>query len=166
MTNPYMILGLSNDATNEEIRQEYKRKALKYHPDKIKDEIKRKKYETKFKLIKEAYEEIMKQRQQKQVQVHEMSPLTTMFQDMFQRMNDFDTMDKNFENRIQNLHKTFNTIDVNQSNKGNFYSKRVFYSNINGKKIKKVEENINGQIHQYEEYDDRQPNNVHQLKKN
>ena len=176
--NPYMVLGVSNDTNDEEIKQEYKRKALKYHPDKIKDESKRKRYETKFKLIKDAYEEIVKQRQQPTTvsqtfnnqQNFGVSPFTTLFQDVFQRMNDFDTMGQQFEQRIGNLSKTFANLDVNhnQGNNsgGNFYSKRVFFSNVNGKKIKKVEENMNGQIHQYEEYDDSQANRTQQLKKN
>jgi len=179
-----MVLGLSNDASDEEIKQEYKRKALKYHPDKIKDESKRKRYETKFKVIKDAYEEIVKQRQQQSSLASSqrsrfshphagMPPFTTIFQDMFQRMNDFDTMGQQFEQRIEDLHKSFTNIDVNHDeprkkpDTGNFYSKRVFFSNINGKKIKKVEENMNGQIHQYEEYDDNgNATRTQQLKKN
>lgn len=176
--NPYMILGLSNDASDEEIKQEYRRKVLKYHPDKIKDESKRTRYETKFKLIKDAYDEIVKQRQQPTTVSQTLNnqqkfgafPFTTMFQDAFQRMNDFDAMSQQFEQRIGNLNKTFANLDVNH-NQGNsaggkFYSKRVFFSNVNGKLIKKVEENNNGQIHQYEEYDDSQTNRTHQLKKN
>jgi len=47
----YEILGVSKDATKEEIKKAYKKLALKYHPDVSKD----KDSEEKFKEISEAY---------------------------------------------------------------------------------------------------------------
>ncbi|MBT4540020.1 molecular chaperone DnaJ [Candidatus Woesearchaeota archaeon] len=49
----YDILGVNKEATKEEIKKAYKKKAMKYHPDKAPSE-KNKEYEEKFKEINEA----------------------------------------------------------------------------------------------------------------
>ncbi len=57
------ILGLSFDASREDIRRRFKELALKYHPDKLQnlDEEFRKFGEEKFKEIKSAYDYLMEQ---------------------------------------------------------------------------------------------------------
>ncbi|KAJ3189364.1 hypothetical protein HDU85_002993 [Gaertneriomyces sp. JEL0708] len=50
----YATLGVSKDATDEEIKKAYRRLALKWHPDKNPD--KREEAEQNFKLVCEAYE--------------------------------------------------------------------------------------------------------------
>lgn len=50
----YEILGVSKDASEDQIKKAYRRLALKYHPDKA-PEDKKKEYEQKFKDISEAY---------------------------------------------------------------------------------------------------------------
>lgn len=57
-TDLYALLGVSQGASESEIKSAYKRAALKFHPDKQqgKSEEEKKEAETKFKSIGEAYE--------------------------------------------------------------------------------------------------------------
>ena len=62
--NPYSILGISDTATNEEVKKAYRRLAMKFHPDKVEnlgEEVK-KNAEQQFREINEAYETIKNQR--------------------------------------------------------------------------------------------------------
>lgn len=49
----YKILGISKNCTSEDIKQAYKKLAIKYHPDRTK--LDKKHAEHKFKEISEAY---------------------------------------------------------------------------------------------------------------
>lgn len=62
--NPYDILEISAEATDEEIKKAYRQAALKYHPDRVAHlgEDVKKDAEEKFKKVAEAYETIKKQR--------------------------------------------------------------------------------------------------------
>ncbi len=61
----YEILGVSRDATEEEIKKAYLKLAMKYHPDKAPPD-KKKEYEEKFKEINEAYEVLSDPQKRKQ----------------------------------------------------------------------------------------------------
>jgi curved DNA-binding protein len=52
-TDYYQVLGVSRDATPDEIKKAYRKLAMKYHPDKVKGD--KKPAEEKFKQISEAY---------------------------------------------------------------------------------------------------------------
>ena len=54
MTNYYTILDINKNATKDEIKNAYKKLAMKYHPDKNIDN--KKEAEEKFKQVSEAYE--------------------------------------------------------------------------------------------------------------
>ena len=60
----YRILGVKSTATNDELRQAYRRLALLYHPDRIqtRDEASRLQAEKMFQLINEARDRIWKLR--------------------------------------------------------------------------------------------------------
>lgn len=55
MSNPYHVMGLAPDCSTEEVNKRYRALALRYHPDKCKEEI----GDEKFKLISKAYQEII-----------------------------------------------------------------------------------------------------------
>ena len=60
MADPYEILGVSRDASEEEIKKAYKRLSRKYHPDANLDNPKA--AEEKFKQIQQAYQQVMKEK--------------------------------------------------------------------------------------------------------
>lgn len=51
--DPYLVLGVSKSATQDEIKKAYRKLAMQYHPDKNKGD---KKAEEKFKEMSAAYE--------------------------------------------------------------------------------------------------------------
>ena len=62
MTNPYDVLGVSRDASEEEIKKAYKTLSRKYHPDANINNPNKAQAEEKFKEIQAAYQQIMKER--------------------------------------------------------------------------------------------------------
>ncbi len=60
----YQMLGISPDASDDEVRQAYRRMAMKYHPDRVatQDEETRSRAERLFKAVGEAKERIFKYR--------------------------------------------------------------------------------------------------------
>ena len=63
MTNPYEVLGVSPDASDEEIKKAYRALAKKYHPDNYADSPLADVAEQKMKEVNEAYDEINNMRQ-------------------------------------------------------------------------------------------------------
>lgn len=56
--DPYQVLGLTKDASNDDIKKAYRRLAMKYHPDRVEglgEDVKRN-AEAQFRKINEAYE--------------------------------------------------------------------------------------------------------------
>lgn len=62
MKNPYEVLGVSPDASDEEVKKAYRSLARKYHPDKYRDSDLADVATEKMKEINAAYEEIQKMR--------------------------------------------------------------------------------------------------------
>ncbi len=62
MTDPYKVLGVTPNATDEEIKQAYRELVRKYHPDKYVDTDLAEMATEKMKEVNAAYEEIQRQR--------------------------------------------------------------------------------------------------------
>ncbi len=62
MHDPYQVLGVSRNATEEEIKKAYKALSRKYHPDANINNPNKEQAEEKFKEIQQAYQQVMKER--------------------------------------------------------------------------------------------------------
>lgn len=63
MNNPYAVLGVSEDASEEEIKKAYRALSRKYHPDANVNNPNKDQAEEKFKQIQQAYQQIMRERE-------------------------------------------------------------------------------------------------------
>jgi molecular chaperone DnaJ len=62
MRDPYQVLGISRDATEEEIKKAYKGLSRRYHPDMNINNPNKEQAEERFKEVQAAYQQIMKER--------------------------------------------------------------------------------------------------------
>lgn len=62
MKDPYLVLGVSRDATNDEIKKAYRALCRKYHPDVNRDNPNQDEYKQRFTEVGEAYRTIMDER--------------------------------------------------------------------------------------------------------
>lgn len=63
ITDPYKVLGVSRDASEEEIKKAYRNLSRRYHPDANINNPNKDQAEEKFKELQQAYEQIMKERE-------------------------------------------------------------------------------------------------------
>ena len=63
MFDPYSVLGVSRDASDEEIKKAYRRLSRMYHPDANINNPNKAQAEEKFKEVQQAYDQIMKERE-------------------------------------------------------------------------------------------------------
>lgn len=62
MSDPYKVLGVSKDATDDEIKRAYRELSRKYHPDANVNNPNKDKAEEMFKLVQQAYNQIMNEK--------------------------------------------------------------------------------------------------------
>ena len=62
--DPYQVLGISRSASDEEIKKAYRALSRRYHPDANVNNPNRAQAEEKFKQVQQAYDQIMKEKQQ------------------------------------------------------------------------------------------------------
>lgn len=62
MRDPYQILGVSRDASEEEIKKAYRSLSRKYHPDANVNNPRKDEAEAKFKEVQQAYQQVIKER--------------------------------------------------------------------------------------------------------
>ena len=63
MTDPYEVLGVSRDASTEEIKKAYRTLSRKYHPDANINNPNKAEAEEKFKQVQQAYKQIMEEKE-------------------------------------------------------------------------------------------------------
>jgi len=63
VTDPYKVLGVSRDASEEDIKKAYRTLSRKYHPDANINNPNKDKAEEMFKVVQQAYNQIMKERE-------------------------------------------------------------------------------------------------------
>ena len=64
MMDPYQVLGVSRSASDEEIKKAYRNLSRRYHPDANINNPNKAQAEEKFKQVQQAYDQIMKEKQQ------------------------------------------------------------------------------------------------------
>ena len=64
MNDPYKVLGVSRGATDEEIKKAYRGLSRRYHPDANVNNPNKEQAEQRFKEIQQAYNQIMKEKEQ------------------------------------------------------------------------------------------------------
>lgn len=64
MTDPYQVLGVDRSASDDEIKKAYRSLSRRYHPDANVNNPNKAQAEERFKQVQQAYDQVMKERQQ------------------------------------------------------------------------------------------------------
>jgi len=138
MKTYYEILEIDKTASKEEIKNSYKKLALKYHPDRNQDYNKKAECEDKFKEISEAYEILSDDEKKKNYDRGQNIVLNNNPFDTFQTTFNFNPFTDNiFDININGL----SNINISHSN---IHSTSINTTTqiINNKKITKIQKTI------------------------
>lgn len=129
-SNPYRVLGVTETASQEEIRRQYRALCLKYHPDKNtqRSTPERTVVESKFKQLQEAYSQIGTAEGRRNWNLRQSSPFPSPFSSTTQTQNQYST---NFQNDDDLFAQAFRSY-TSQSRSGpshRFYTTRDFGRN-------------------------------------
>eukprot|EP01083_Nonionella_stella_P298024 1011861_1 len=163
----YEILGVDKDVDQKAIKKAYRKLALKWHPDRNRDN--QKEAEQKFKEIGQAYEVLSDPRKRKAYDNGGMDKVFMDFGDIFEHFNENSFFDDIFGDndpflRNNNLFSQFNMNDdfggfssfssssFGGFGGGNVMSQSISTTYINGKKIttKKMTKNGESIVEKYE----------------
>ena len=64
MRDPYEVLGVSRNASDEDIKKSYRKLSRKYHPDANVNNPNKAQAEERFKEVQQAYQQIMREKEQ------------------------------------------------------------------------------------------------------
>ena len=64
MRDPYSVLGVERDASDEDVKKAYRKLSRRYHPDANINNPNKEQAEEKFKQVQQAYEQIMREKEQ------------------------------------------------------------------------------------------------------
>jgi len=143
----YAILGLQNNATDDEIKKGYKKMAIKYHPDKhaTSSEEDKLKAEEEFKKVGEAYEVLTnkdKYAQQNSFRQHSFRRHNIdpheIFKQMFQDIN-ISGVNSNPFNARSNI-----SINIPGNMQSNCVMRSSSISIKDGKRVETIQETVNG----------------------
>lgn len=142
MKTYYEILEIEKTASKDEIKNSYKKLALKYHPDRNQDYNKKEQCEDKFKEISEAYEILSDDEKKKNYDKGQNVVLHNNPFDTFQTTFNFNPFKDNiFDININGL----SNINISHSNiQSNIHSTSINTTTqiINNKKITKIQKTI------------------------
>mmetsp|Transcript_32811 Transcript_32811/g.49468 ORF Transcript_32811/g.49468 Transcript_32811/m.49468 type:complete len:372 (+) Transcript_32811:179-1294(+) len=142
--NPYSVLGLSEEASQQEIKRNYKKLCLKYHPDKNvqKTPREKKRCEELFKQVQKANEMIGSEESRQRYNAN--SQFTESYNDYFQRQpysqnEAYRTFQKQFFSRQPATRVYFGGVDISNffsSGEASFFKPQAAYKSIYLQKVK------------------------------
>lgn len=141
MNKYYNILDLKPECSQEEIKKAYKKMAIKYHPDKQNDKSDEEKAiaESKFKEVTEAYDILMNPEK-----INNNQSFRRTHIDPNELFNQFFNINIGGVANPFSSRMNININGLNLNNSSNCVMRSSSISFINGQKIEKITETING----------------------